>query len=127
MDQLPIKIGFDRALSPRLRELFIEPLAQVLEFGDLREERFHKRGWGIGDALVVQVSLGTDPDVDADPDAENSDLYVNLRFRGEITSEQAEQFTDLLRKELTRDGNKKDAWGMGVARVIAVANMAEED
>jgi hypothetical protein len=46
-----------------------------------------------------------------------------VQFRGEITPDQGEEFTDLLRTELTRDGDKKEAWGMGMARVIAVANM----
>lgn len=121
-DTVHLKIGFDRELSPRLLDGFVEPLRAEMEFGDLRDERFRKSGWGMGRALVVKVRRSEMPD----PSEASPDLYVSMEFRGKLAKGAAEEFVDLVRKELTADGDKKEAWGMGIARVIAVAQLDQE-
>ena len=108
MNTLTVKIGFDRELPPTLLDGFIAPLAAELQ-----------GAWRISQTLVRKVRRAEAPD----PFKPSSDLFVTITFDGETTASRMDYFTSQLRSELTKDGDKKEAWGMGTSRVIAVANM----
>ena len=120
---LTAKIMFDQEVSGRLLDGFVEPLRELLEFGDLQNERYRKSGWGMGTALVVKVRRAEEPD----PTIPSRDLFVTIQFKGLLPDDRAaERFADLLTEELTAKGDRREAWGMGVARVVAMTLEGEK-
>lgn len=54
-----VKIEFSDGSEPLTegeKDRFVSLLGDELEFGDLRDQRYHKQGWGMGTSLVVDVS-----------------------------------------------------------------------
>lgn len=55
-DTLYIRLDFDEPISEADKARFVGLVAEEMEFGDLREHRYHKTGWGMHKARVIKVA-----------------------------------------------------------------------
>lgn len=54
-DSILVRIDLDAAISNEEKNRLVELIATEMEFGDLREQRYHKRGWSMGHSRVINV------------------------------------------------------------------------
>ena len=54
--RLLVLIRFDEGISEAQADEFVALLAAELEYRDLRDERYHKSGWGMGHSRVIKVT-----------------------------------------------------------------------
>lgn len=100
-DTIWIRIGLDEKLPEREKERLVGLIAEEMEFGDLRDNRYNKTGWGMGTSRVVKI-IRYHPKATQHPGRERDFELKGMGFNGALSPDNPVTGRFILRGQISK-------------------------